>query len=154
MGVSVSLSLSLKGASLAFALNSRLKRGKTMRKCKSWRRGSLALGRVVWKISEREICPCLTRWEEKRWRGCVYPQSQQPAGKSTKGSIPIPSHPTEGYSHGGIGDLIISRLHALVYTWPRGSRNETTAVLHKKPPPPFSRPALVLLDNLGERRAL
>ena len=25
----------------------------------------------------------ITRWEEKRWRGCVYPQSQQPAGKQT-----------------------------------------------------------------------
>ena len=32
----------------------------------------------------------ITRWEEKRWRGCMYPQSQQPAGKSTNGSFPIP----------------------------------------------------------------
>ena len=28
----------------------------------------------------------------QRWRGCVYPQSQQPAGKSTNGSFPIPLH--------------------------------------------------------------
>ena len=34
----------------------------------------------------------IIRWEEKRWRGCVYPPSQQPAGKSTNGSFPILLH--------------------------------------------------------------
>ena len=34
----------------------------------------------------------VTRCEEKRWRGCVYPQSQQPAGKSTDRSFPIQLH--------------------------------------------------------------
>ena len=34
-----------------------------------------------------EMRKVITRWEE---RGCVYPQSQQPAEKSTNGSFPIP----------------------------------------------------------------
>ena len=62
----------------------------------------LMFGRSVakhqWNYCTR-LCPfCvtimyfLTRWEEKRWRGCMYPQSQQPAA-SRKINKRIISHP-------------------------------------------------------------
>ena len=62
--------------------------------CDAPRRIMCMLGGGNSMIRDRQPTVCVTRWEWKCWRGCVYPKasSAHSPGKSTNESIPIPLH--------------------------------------------------------------
>ena len=73
--------------------------------CDAPRRIMCMLGGGNSMIRDRQPTVCVTRWEWKCWRGCVYPKasSAHSPGKSTNGSIPIPLGTTR---EGGMGWIV------------------------------------------------
>ena len=91
-----------------------------------------------------KCCPKLiTRWEEKRWRVCVYPQSQEPA-VSRKINKRIISHPVSPSSKIAQGIKAAIGVDSLSISDPQPNSGQT-------PPSPFYSIILVRRCELPQR---